>query len=64
MTSKVESIVQHSIGRLLPTSVYKLSDIILEFAGDSPLSLEFVKKQDEFVDELVNQIKSINLCFN
>lgn len=63
MTTKVESIVQHPIGRLLPISVNRLSDVILEFAGDSPLSSEFVKKQDEFVEELVNQIKSIDLCF-
>lgn len=63
MTAKVENIVQHPIGRLLPTSVNRLSDIILEFTGNSPLSFEFIKKQDEFVDELVNQIKSINLCF-
>lgn len=64
MTAKVESIVQHPIGRLLPTSVNRLSDVILEFAGDSPLSSEFIKEQDEFVDELVNQIKSIDLCFS
>lgn len=64
MTAKVENIVQHPIGRLLPTSVNRLSDVILEFAGDSPLSSEFIKKQDEFVDELVNQIKSIDLCFS
>lgn len=64
MAAKVESIIQHPIGRLLPTSVNRLSDVILEFAGDSPLSSEFIKKQDEFVDELVNQIKSIDLCFN
>lgn len=64
MTAKVESIVQHPIGRLLPTSVNRLSDVILEFARDSPLSSEFIKKQDEFVDELVNQIKSIDLCFS
>lgn len=60
---KVENIVRHPIGDILPKSIYQLNDIILGFATDNPIRAELIKKED-FVDELVEQIKSIDLCYD
>lgn len=64
INKKVEDIVRHPIGKLLPASIYSLYDIILEFAGDSPLTSEFLKKEEPFVNELVDRIKSIELSYD
>lgn len=61
ITRKVEKLVGHSVGSILPTHISQLSQLVIEFVGDSPLTEEVLKKQEMFVDALVNHINSIEL---
>ena len=60
-SEKVVRIVGHPIGDIVPSQLRKLADLIIEFAGDCPVSPEFDKLQKTYIRTLATQIAVIEL---
>lgn len=58
---RVEKIVGHSIGDILPKHIRALDPAILAFVGDSPASKNFEKLGDSYVRTLATQMALVEL---
>lgn len=58
---KIEKIVGHRIGDVLPSSLRRLDIIIREFVGDKPISSSFMKQQQTYVQCIANRMALIEL---
>ena len=61
ISAKVEGIVGHKIGCVLPRSVFGLSALIGEYAGDKPLSARLTPLLDKYIETLAVQMALIKL---
>lgn len=61
MTIKVEKIVGHKIGDILPGELRRLDPLVIAFAGDKPISKEFEKQQSTYAKSLSNRLSRIEL---
>lgn len=59
--SKVEKIVGHKIGDVLPSSLRRLDILIVEYVGDKPIGESLAKQQKTYAQCLANRIASIEL---
>lgn len=60
-TAKIERIVGHQIGKILPAQIYKLARLIPEFVGDKPASENFNKLKKQYEKTFATQIALIEL---
>lgn len=60
-TKKVEKIVGHKIGKIIPTHLYYLDKLVLEYVGDKPISETFRNQQSVYADSLANRMARIEL---
>lgn len=60
-TSKIERIVGHRIGKILPAQVYQLARLMPEFVGDKPASERFNKLKKQYEKTFATQIALIEL---
>lgn len=60
-SEKVARIVGHPIGNIIPIQLRKMADLILAFAGDSPVSKKFEKTQETYIQALATQITLVKL---
>lgn len=60
-TDKITRIVGRPVREVVPIQVRKLSDLIIEFAGDCPASAEFEKLQYIYIKTLATQIALVEL---
>lgn len=60
-TEKVENMVGHRIGRILPKEIYRLDKLILEFVGDNPVSDRFASLKETYIKTFATQIALIEL---
>lgn len=60
-TSKIERIVGHRIGKILPAQVYQLARLMPEFIGDKPASERFNKLKKQYEKTFATQIALIEL---
>lgn len=63
-TSKVEKIVGHKIGDIIPSQLRKLDTLIMAFIGDKPVSKKFEAQQATYAETLANRMCQIELCEN
>lgn len=63
-TDKVEKIVGHKIGDIIPTQLRRLDTLVMAFVGDKPVSKKFEKQQETYAETLVNRMCLIELCEN
>lgn len=60
-TAKIERIVGHRIGKILPAQIYQLARLIPEFVGDKPASDNFNKLKKQYEKTFATQIALIEL---
>lgn len=60
-TEKIEKIVGHKIGRILPIEIYRLDKLVLEFVGDKPVSDRFDSLKETYIKTFATQIAIIEL---
>lgn len=58
---KVEKIVGHTIGDVLPSSLRRLDILIIEYVGDKPIGDHLMKQQSTYANCLANRIALIEL---
>lgn len=63
-TAKVQKIVGHKIGDILPSSIRRLDNLILAFAGDKPVSESFEKQQATYTQCIANRVALVELTEN
>lgn len=61
ITKKIEGIVHHPIGQIVPRQMMKLYNLIEEFAGDSPIKEAYKSQSEKFVQSLVESISEVEL---
>lgn len=61
MTSKIEKIVGHKIGDVLPSELRRLDILVMAFVGDKPISKQFEKQQSTYAKSLANRMAMIEL---
>lgn len=59
--AKIEKIVRHTIGDVLPSSLRRLDILIVEFIGDKPVSAGFTKQQSTYAQCIANRIALVEL---
>lgn len=59
--AKIEKIVGHSIGDVLPAELRKLDILVMEFVGDKPVSEKFSSQQKTYAQCIANRMALIEL---
>lgn len=60
-TEKVERLVGHKIGKILPSELRRLSILVPQFVGDKPISDRFRKQKQTYVETFATQMALIEL---
>lgn len=60
-TEKIEKIVGHRIGRILPDEMYQLDALVIAFVGDKPVSERFISVKETYIKTLATQMALIEL---
>lgn len=60
-TEKIEKIVGHRIGRILPDEMYRLDALVIAFVGDKPVSERFISIKETYIKTLATQMALIEL---
>ena len=60
-TEKVENIVGHSVGDVLPKELRRLDTLVLAYVGDKPVSEAFERQQSSYAKTLANRMLEIEL---
>lgn len=60
-TEKIEKIVGHRIGRILPDETYRLDALVIAFVGDKPVSERFISIKETYIKTLATQMALIEL---
>ncbi len=58
---KIEKIVGHAIGDVLPAELRKLDILVMEFVGDKPVSEKFSSQQKTYAQCIANRMALIDL---
>lgn len=58
---KIEKIVGHTIGDILPVELRKLDILIMEFVGDKPISSQFDAQQKTYAQCIANRMCLVEL---
>lgn len=58
-TEKIEKIVGHRIGRILPDEMYRLDALVIAFVGDKPVSERFISTKETYIKTLATQMALI-----
>lgn len=61
ISEKVEQIVGHKIGDVLPPQLRRLDTLVLAFVGDKPITDKFAKQQKTYAQTLANRMFLIDL---
>lgn len=61
ISAKVEGIVGHKIGCVLPRAIFGLNTLIGEYAGNKQLSARFTQLRDKYIETLAVQMALIKL---
>ena len=61
ISKKVEKIVGHSIGDILPKELRRLDTLVMAYVGDKPASDMFERQQDTYAKTLANRMLEIEL---
>lgn len=59
---KIEKIVGHRIGDVLPAELRKLDILVMAFVGDKPVSSKFDTQQKTYAQCIANRMSLIELC--
>lgn len=59
--AKIEKIVGHTIGDVLPTELRRLDILVMAFVGDKPVSPKFASQQKTYAQCLANRMTLIEL---
>lgn len=58
---KIEKIVGHAIGDVLPQELRKLDILVMAFVGDKPVSKKFDEQQKTYAQCIANRMALIEL---